>query len=61
LSLKKITQHTTQKCYEFIPIQSFDESWNDKKLYVKYGFSVEEINYIEELVWPVDSNDENKG
>lgn len=56
LSLKKITQHTTQKCYEFIPCQNFDESWNDKKLYKKYGFSEEEINYINSLVWPTKEN-----
>lgn len=51
LSLKKITQHTTQKCYEFIPCQDFNEAWNDEKLYSKYGFSEEEINYINVLVW----------
>lgn len=56
LSLKKITQHTTQKCYEFIPCQNFDESWDDKKLYKKYGFSEEEINYINSLVWPTKEN-----
>lgn len=52
LALKKITQHTTQKCYEFIPIQSFDEAWNDEKLFKKYGFSKEEITYINNKVWP---------
>ena len=53
LSLKKITQHTTQKCYEFIPCQDFGESWSDEKLYHKYNFSEEEIHYINSLVWPL--------
>lgn len=51
LSLKKITQHTTQKCYEFIPIQSFKETWSDEKLYKKYNLTTEEIAYIEKTVW----------
>ena len=52
LSLKKITQHTTQSCYEFIPTQDFNESWTDEKLYAKYGFAEEEIEYIKNTVWP---------
>lgn len=51
LSLKKITQHTTQKCYEFIPNQSFNEPWDDEKLYKKYNLTPEEIAYIENTVW----------
>lgn len=54
LSLKKITQHTTQKCYEFIPIQDFNEPWSDEKLFKKYGLTKEEIEYIENTVWPVE-------
>lgn len=54
LSLKKITQHTTQKCYEFIPLQNFKEKWDDKKLYDKYGFTENEIEYINNTVWPKD-------
>lgn len=51
LSLKKITQHTTQKCYEFIPLQDFNESWNDKKLFIKYDLTKVEIDYINNTVW----------
>ena len=52
LSLKKITQHTTQTCYEFIPTQDFNESRDDEKLFNKYQFSKEEIEYIKNTVWP---------
>lgn len=50
LGLKKITQHTTAKVYEFVPIQDFSKSWNDKQLYEKYELSEEEIKFIEDTV-----------
>ncbi|OOF35596.1 Eco57I restriction-modification methylase domain-containing protein [Rodentibacter heidelbergensis] len=52
LTLKKNTQHTTKGTYEFVPIQDFSKSWNDKELYEKYGLSKDEIKYIEEMVLP---------
>ena len=51
LGLKKITQHTTSKTYSFIPIQDFAKVWTDKELYKKYGFTDDEINFIETSVW----------
>lgn len=51
VGLKKITQHTTNKVYEFAPVQDFSRSWTDEKLYKKYGLSEEEINFIEKSVW----------
>jgi site-specific DNA-methyltransferase (adenine-specific) len=50
LSLKKITQHTTNKVYSFIPMQDFSESWTDEKLYKKYGLTDEEIEFIESMI-----------
>ena len=60
LGLKKFTQHTTQKVYQFIPLQDFtddsDINWHsersevDKQLYEKYKFSPSEISYIENSV-----------
>ena len=51
LGLKKITQHTTVKVYEFVPMQDFSQTWNDDKLYKKYNLTVEEIAFIEASVW----------
>ena len=50
LTLKKNTQHTPGKCYEFIPMQDFNIKWNDEKLFKKYGLSEEEINFIKSMV-----------
>lgn len=55
IGLKKITQHTTTKVYEFVPMQDFSKPWTDKELYKKYELTQEEIDYIETSVW------QNKG
>ena len=52
LTLKKNTQHATSTAYEFVPLQNFDENWNDQKLFEKYGFNKEEINFIENTINP---------
>ncbi|MCX6054093.1 MAG: hypothetical protein NTZ74_04105 [Chloroflexi bacterium] len=61
LGLKKNTQHTSQAFYTFIPLQDFSESWTDEKLYAKYGFTKDEIIFIESMVRPMDSTGGNNG
>lgn len=61
LGLKKITQHTTQAVYQFVPMQDFSKPWTDEELYEKYGLSNEEIDFIEATIKPMaldgDSNE----
>lgn len=47
LGIKKISQHMTNRIYDFIPNQDFSKSWTDLELYDKYGLTKEEIEYIE--------------
>ena len=54
LSLKKITQHTTSKVYQFVPLQDFSEPWTDEKLYKKYNLTQEEIDFIESMIRPME-------
>jgi len=54
LSFKKITQHTTNKVYSYIPLQDFNEAWTDEKLYTKYDLSPDEITFIERTIRPLD-------
>lgn len=49
--LKKITQNTTSKSYEFVPMQDFSKPWTDEELYKKYELTQNELNYIESSVW----------
>lgn len=51
------TQHLSKASFFFVPCQSFDERWDDEKLYAKYGISQEEINYIESKVSPMGLDD----
>ena len=57
LGLKKITQHTTSKVYEFVPIQDFSKPWTDAELYAKYNLTQEEIDFIESMIKPMDLDD----
>lgn len=51
LSLKKISQDSTVKCYEFIPLQDFNNiKYSDEILYKKYKLSKKEIELIENTV-----------
>ncbi len=53
--LKKISHHVTAKVYSFVPIQNFNESWSDEKLYKKYGLTAEEIKFIEVNIKDLDN------
>ena len=54
LGLRKITQDATLKVYQFVPLQDFNETWTDEKLYKKYGLTQEEIDFIEAMIRPME-------
>lgn len=54
LTLKKNTQDALRGVYQFVPIQDFNETWTDAKLYKKYGLTNDEILYIETMIRPMD-------
>jgi len=54
LGLKKVTQHTTSKVYQFVPLQDFSKPWTDEELYSKYGLSENEIAFIESMIRPME-------
>ncbi len=51
--LIKNTQNGMKKVYSFVPIQDFQQSWTDEKLYKKYGITKPEIAFIEKMVRPL--------
>lgn len=58
VTLKKVTQDSTKKVYDFVPLQDFTEQWTDDKLYKKYGLTEEEIAFIDSMIRPMgDSNE----
>lgn len=56
--LKKISQHSTSKVYQFVPKQDFKKSWTDKELYKRYKITKDEIDFIESMIKPM-GGDEN--
>lgn len=48
----KHTQQMSPQLFRFVPIQDWHESWSDEKLYKKYKLTTDEINYIEQTIWP---------
>ena len=59
LALVKISQESRRKIYTFVPMQNFNETWSDEKLYQKYKLSKKEIEFIETMVRPMDKGDED--
>jgi hypothetical protein len=61
--LSKASQDATSKTYKFVPLQDFtsksDIDWNksiseiDNQLYKKYNLEKEEIDFIEEMIKPM--------
>jgi hypothetical protein len=44
----------TAEVYKFIPMQDFSCRWTDQELYDKYGLTNEEIQYIEQIIKPME-------
>lgn len=58
MGLKKVTQDSLKKVFDFVPMQDFSQSWSDEKLYKKYNLTQDEIDFIEFMVRPMDSSNE---
>lgn len=54
VSIKKKTQNGPRMVYQFVPMQDFNESWTDEKLYKKYNLTQEEIAFIESMIKPME-------
>lgn len=50
ISLRKISQDTTQKVFTWVPQQEWDHTWTDAELYKNYGITADEQAYIEAMV-----------
>ena len=50
ISMRKPAQHVFRGMYRWVPQQVWDHEWSDAELYVKYGVTEDEQNYIAELI-----------
>lgn len=54
ISLIKNTQNISRGVFSYVPVQDYNESWSDEKLYDKYGITKEEQEFIDSLIKPMD-------
>ena len=54
LSQLMYSHSITKDTYEFVPILDMKQSWSDKKLYKRYGLTLEEIDFIESKIKPME-------
>ncbi|MBQ0007799.1 MAG: Eco57I restriction-modification methylase domain-containing protein [bacterium] len=47
------SMNMTKASYQFVPIVSFQKSWNDSELYARYKISEHEIDFIESVIRPM--------
>lgn len=50
VSQRKITQHALHSTYTWVPMQTWNRTWEDEDLYAKYGITKKEQIYIESQV-----------
>lgn len=46
--------------FTFVPIQDFSKPWTDEELYAKYGLTVDEIAFIEQMIRPMPATGEQE-
>ncbi|QYN52476.1 Eco57I restriction-modification methylase domain-containing protein [Lactobacillus panisapium] len=44
----------SRQVFTFVPIQDFNQSWNDQKLYKKYSLTEAEIGFVESMIKEMD-------
>lgn len=54
VSIKKKTQDAFAQVYQFVPMQDFNQKWDDERLLEKYGLSQDEIDYIKQTIKEMD-------
>ncbi len=52
-----LTQNITKGKFIFVPNLPMNENWDDEKLFTKYEFTTNEIEFISQLIRPMNSNE----
>jgi len=58
VGLRKNTQHITKDRFSFVPHLPITEAWSDKKLYIHFSLTDDEIAFIDAMVRPMEAGDE---
>ena len=49
--------HISKTSFTFVPVIDFSRSWSDEDLYVKFGITQEEIDFIDSMIKPMEGDD----
>jgi hypothetical protein len=49
-----VSPDVSQRSFELVPQQDFSKPWTDEELYIKYGLTQEEIEFIESMIRPME-------
>ena len=60
LATRSSAQDLAKSAYSLVPLQDFNQSWSDEKLYDKYQLDEEEIRLIDRLIKPMDVDPETE-
>lgn len=60
VSLRKSTQHAGRGVYAFVPDVPMGRKWTDSALYKRYGLNANEIAFIESIVRPMGTKEEDE-
>jgi site-specific DNA-methyltransferase (adenine-specific) len=58
VSLRKMTQDIYNERFQFVPDLAMDQDWTDEKLYKMFDISVDEINFIDSMIRPMERNND---
>lgn len=62
VAIRKQDQGASKAVYHYVPLVDFCQKWTDEALYIKFGLSDEEIDFIETEIKPMNlTGDENDG
>lgn len=57
VSLRTNTQHLFSERFAFVPRLPMDRAWTDEMLFERYGFTKDEIAFIDSMIRPMDESD----
>ena len=49
--------HISKTSFTFVPVVDFSRSWSDEDLYVKFGITQDEIEFIDSMIKPMEGDD----
>jgi site-specific DNA-methyltransferase (adenine-specific) len=50
MGIRKVDQNASKRIYDYVPLLDFSKEWKDQELYQMFGFTPDEISFIESSI-----------